>query len=171
MKFFLLLLFFFILSHCTKNNFVYMCGDHVCLNDKERVAYFKKTMIVEIRETNEKGLKKSSEEKRKIKAAKLEQKRRIKEEKKIKKQAKINEKIKMKEIRDSKKIAKKEKKINIKKVSKNKSLVSEQIENNDDAILTDTNLAIESNSFDEILQSIRARNKNKSFPDINNFPE
>ena len=44
------------------------------------------------------------------------------------------------------------------------------IDNNDE-ILTDINLAIESNSFDEILQSIRARNINKSFPDINNFPE
>lgn len=164
MKFLLLLLFFFILSHCTKNNFVYMCGDHVCLNDKERIAYFKKTMIVEIRDANEKGIKKSPEEKRKIKAAKLEQKRKIKEEKKIEKQAKINEKIKMKEMRDAEKIAKKEKKVNIKKVSKNKSLVN-------DEILTDINLAIESNSFDEILQSIRARNINKSFPDINNFPE
>ena len=171
MKFLLLLLFLSILTHCTKNNFVYMCGDHVCLNDKERVAYFKKTMIVEIRDANKKGLKRSFEEKRKIKAAKLEQKRRIKEEKKIKKQAKINEKIKMKELSNSKKIAKKEKKVNIKKVSKNKSLVSEQIENNDDAILTDTNLTIESNSFDEILQSIMVRNKNRSFPDINNFPE
>ena len=128
-------------------------------------------MIVEIRDVNKKDLKRSFEAKRKIKAAKLEQKRRIKEEKKIKKQAKINEKIKMKEIRDSKKISKKEKKLNIKKVSKNKSLVSEQIENNDDGILIDTNLAIESNSFDEIFQSIVVRNKNKSFPDINNFPE
>ena len=58
MKFLLLLLFFFILTHCSKNNFVYMCGDHVCLNDKERVAYFKKTMIVEIRDSNKKDLKK-----------------------------------------------------------------------------------------------------------------
>ena len=171
MKFLLLLLFFFILTHCSKNNFVYMCGDHVCLNDKERVAYFKKTMIVEIRDANKKDFEKSSEEKRKIKAAKLEQKRKIKEEKKIKKQAKINEKIKMKELSNSKKIAKKEKKVNIKKVNKNKSLVSEQIEDNDDGILTDINLPIESNSFDEILQSIMVRNKNRSFPDINNFPE
>ena len=67
MKFLLLLLFFSILTHCTKNNFVYMCGDHVCLNDKERVAYFKKTMIVEIRDANKKDFEKSSEEKRKIK--------------------------------------------------------------------------------------------------------
>ena len=171
MKFFILLFFIFILTHCSSNDFVYMCGDHVCLNDKERAAYFKKTMIVEIRDANKKNIKKSPEEKRKIKEAKLEQKKRIKEEKRIKKQDKIAEKIRNKKIRDSEKIAKKVKKINIKKVNKNTSSTIQQIENKDEVILAEISLIRELNNFDEILQSIMSRNAKKSFPDINNFPK
>ena len=36
----------FIIS-CSPNKGVYWCGDHACANNKEKEAYFKKTMIVE----------------------------------------------------------------------------------------------------------------------------
>ena len=60
MRFFIPLFFIAVLTHCSSNDFVYMCGDHVCLNDKERLAYFKKTMIVEIRDANKNRIKKCS---------------------------------------------------------------------------------------------------------------
>ena len=45
------------LLSCQNTNHVYWCGDHECINNKEKDEYFKKTMIVEIRNTkkNEKN--------------------------------------------------------------------------------------------------------------------
>ena len=50
MKNFIYLFFFLIISNCSINNEnVYWCGDHACINKKEKEAYFKKTMIVEVK--------------------------------------------------------------------------------------------------------------------------
>ena len=37
---------------CTNNKGVYWCGDHPCINKEEKEAYFKKTMIVEVKNYN-----------------------------------------------------------------------------------------------------------------------
>jgi len=171
MKFLILLFFIFALTNCSSNDFVYMCGDRVCLNDKERLAYFKKNMIVEIRDANKNDIKKTPEEKDRIKAAKLEQKNKIKEEKRIKKQAKIAKKIENKKIRDLEKISKKEKKIKIKEINNNETLDNQQVIKKDGVVSAEINLTKKSNNFDEIFQSIISRSTNKSFPDINNFPK
>ena len=55
-----------ILFGCSSNKTVYWCGDHQCLNKKEKEAYFKKTMIVEVREVK----KIESNEKSEIEAIK-----------------------------------------------------------------------------------------------------
>ena len=47
MKIFLLLSFLILAISCSSDKSVYWCGDHACINKKERKAYFKKTMIVE----------------------------------------------------------------------------------------------------------------------------
>ena len=52
-KFFFLIVFFFVLS-CSTNKGVYWCGDHPCINKKEKEAYFEKTMIVEVKNYNKK---------------------------------------------------------------------------------------------------------------------
>ena len=44
---------FFLIVGCGSSNTVYWCGDHQCINKKEREAYFKKTMIVEVRDTKD----------------------------------------------------------------------------------------------------------------------
>ena len=49
MKYLFFLIFSFLLFGCTNSRGVYWCGDHACINNKEKEAYFKKTMIVEIR--------------------------------------------------------------------------------------------------------------------------
>ena len=59
MKIFFFISFFFLLYSCTNNKTVYWCGDHACINKKEKEAYFKKTMIVEIRELSKKDIKES----------------------------------------------------------------------------------------------------------------
>ena len=55
-----LLLLFMIIS-CSNDKVVYLCGDHPCINKKEREAYFKKTMIIEVRELTKNDKKESSE--------------------------------------------------------------------------------------------------------------
>ena len=88
MRFIVIFVFLSLLFSCANNRSVYWCGDHACINNKERKSYFKKTMIVEKRKlTKDNKLNKSEFEKIK-KRAKLDQKREIKEEKEA---AKITE--------------------------------------------------------------------------------
>ena len=72
-----LFLLFFIIS-CSNGKKVYWCGDHPCINKKEKEAYFKKTMIVEIKEFDETANKNKSEVAKIMKQAKVEEKKRIK---------------------------------------------------------------------------------------------
>ena len=104
------LVIFFTIVSCTTNKGVYWCGDHACINKKEKEAYFKKTLIVEIKEMNEKNNKNDSDVIKITKQAKLEEKRRIKEEKDLAKQAKLEEKRRIKEEKDLAKQAKLEEK-------------------------------------------------------------
>ena len=46
---------------CSLNKKVYWCGDHPCINKKEREAYFKKTMIVEVKGSRSKSYMNDSE--------------------------------------------------------------------------------------------------------------
>jgi len=121
-----------LLIACSNGKQVYWCGDHACINNKEKKAYFKKTMIVEIRELGKKdkeskseleiikkrfGLenkKKIKDEKKLPKQARLEEKRRIKEEKELAKQARLEEKRRIKEEKELAKQARLEEKRRLK---------------------------------------------------------
>ena len=92
MKNYLFLCVFFLIFSCTNNKSVYWCGDHPCINNKEKEAYFKKTMIVEIRDLNKHNAKSKSELEIIKKQAGLEQKKEIKNEKELAKQARLDEK-------------------------------------------------------------------------------
>ena len=121
MKYFIILLFIILLS-CTNKNEVYWCGDHACINNKEKKAYFEKTLITEIKDLTKQKRKKSDfeiikekagldldkekeeefedkikvlsteEQKALAKQLRLEEKQRIKEEKKLTKQSRLDEK-------------------------------------------------------------------------------
>ena len=52
---------FIVMIGCSNNKVVYWCGDHPCTNKKERESYFKKTMIVEIKELKKIKAKENSE--------------------------------------------------------------------------------------------------------------
>ena len=121
MKYFIILLFIILLS-CTNKNKVYWCGDHACINNKEKKAYFEKTLITEIKDLTKQKRKKSNfeiikekagldlekekeeefedkikvlsteEQKALAKQLRLEEKQRIKEEKKLTKQSRLDEK-------------------------------------------------------------------------------
>ena len=81
MKHLILLIFSLLLFACSDGKKVYWCGDHACINNKEKEAYFKKTMIVEIKELSKSKKKLESELEIIKKQAGIEDKKMIESEK------------------------------------------------------------------------------------------
>jgi len=187
------LIIFFVIIGCSTNKVVYWCGDHPCINKKEKEAYFKKTMVVEMKELKKTNINNNSEiekiiqqakldekqrikqEKDLIKQAKLDEKRRIKEEKELAKQVRLEEKrrikeekelakqVRLEEKREKNNIWKDEKKLPKKEVSKTK--------NKETAINIDmASTNISSAKFKELAERITLKNKFRPFPNINDIP-
>lgn len=139
MKFFLIIFILLTSFSCSTKKETYWCGDHACVSKSEKEAYFKETMIVEIRSnkkssdidksditniekiiSNEKGYTK-----KKIKSSKqqrLNEKRMIKEEKRLLKQEKIKAKKIAKQLKKQEKELSKLKKAELKQMQKEKKL-------------------------------------------------
>jgi len=192
--YFLIILLF---TSCANTKKVYWCGDHPCANERERKNYFKKTMIVEIRDYNKNKEKDSefiklqekalADEKKRVKKnksekkiAKLEEKRKIAEEKKLTKQAKLEEKRRIKEEKKLAKQAKLEEKRRIKeekklaKLNKTEKNKDKKIRSNDDKKLIISSgmakIEIGSNTLDKIIEKVRSKNMFRPYPDINDIP-
>ena len=181
MKSLFYLIFFFTLISCANYKNTYWCGDHPCINKKEKEAYFKKTMIVEIKKTRKNTSKDNStiekiiqqtknEEKRKIKEekslareAKLEEKRRIKEEKSLAREVKLEEK---RRIKEDKSLAREEKRDEKKIAKKKKINARESIDNKADI----ENIRISVSSFKKLVEKITKRNSLRPYPKINDIP-
>lgn len=170
-----------VITGCSSEKLVYWCGDHQCINKKERKAYFEKTMIVEVKTSKKKYYKKTSyieelqkeaksevnikqkdekknidrEKKRLSKQMKLEEKKRIKEEKKIAKQMKLEEKRRIKMEKE----LNKQTKLNKKKLIKKKSIKD-----------SNKNTEIGLIGFNDLVENILKKNAFKSYPDINSLP-
>ena len=184
----------FMVVACSNNKSVYWCGDHPCINKKEKEAYFKKTMIVEIKNLRDKNYKSSTEyerimqqaqldEKKRIKGeknltkqAKLEEKRRIREEKDLAKQAKLEEKRRIREEKDlakqikleDKKRIKEEKELSKSKIVKNET---KHLKKNVESTTSIANTKIELGKFSEIVEKITKKNSFRAFPDIDDIPD
>ena len=193
MRYYLFLFIFFFIISCTTNKGVYWCGDHPCINKKEKEAYFKKTMIVEIRDLNKDNYKNKSEiekllqqtqinekkmiknEKELAKQAKLEEKRRIKEEKELAKQAKLEEKRKIKEEKELEKEIRQEeeKRAKAKKKVPKKKISKKQKKTSDESVVLNTNtedVKIDLDKFSEVVEKIIKKNSFRSYPDIDDIP-
>ena len=156
MKNYLFLCVFFLIFSCTNNKSVYWCGDHPCINNKEKEAYFKKTMIVEVRELKKESNKDISEFEKLLKQAQVDEKKRIMSEKGLAKQVRLEEK------REKNNIWKDEKKLPKKEVSKTK--------NKETAINIDmASTNISSAKFKELAERIILKNKFRPFPNINDI--
>ena len=163
MKILLYLIIFIIIASCSTNKGVYWCGDHACINKKEKEAYFKKTMIVEIKEISKNTEKNKTETEKIIQQAKLEEKRRIKEEKDLAKQAKLEEKRIIKEEKDlAEKVQKDEKKI----IKKEKKLSKHSVKTETNTKDTIINIS----SFEKLVEKITKRNSVRPYPEINDIP-
>jgi len=165
------LIILFLLNNCSKNEYVYWCGDHVCSNNKERIDHFKKTMVVEIRDLSEVNKKEITKQTKK--QLKMEAKKKRLEVKELKKQARLEKKIKLLEKKSIKK------KKNIKKAKKQidtdeeilSEIESEEILSEIESGKNNTKVFKDSISegadFDEIAKKILDVNKGKKYPNIN----
>ena len=165
MKNLLYLIIFFLIASCSNNKVAYWCGDHQCINKKERETYFKKTMTVEVREIKSESKKNISEiekitkkiemnqkkdkvkKKNLAKQIKLEEKRRVQEEKALAKQIKIKEKNNL------------EKNIESSEKKEMTTKTSQSSIDNDYSI-----------SFNKLVEKIIKRNSFRPYPDINDIP-
>ena len=166
------IIFSFIIS-CTPNNGVYWCGDHACVDNKEKEAYFKKTMIVEVRNLNENNSKSESVNEKiinesQIKEEKTDKKsyieeKNIKTESEIEKQIEFQEKIYLQqnELKEQIKLEEEERLNTRIKEQENSSSFAKVIEINE----------ISSKNFNELVDRILVRNNSRSYPKINDIPK
>ena len=185
-KYFFLAVFIFAFA-CTANKGVYWCGDHPCLNNDEKEAYFKKNMIVEVRNYNKDDVKKDSEIQKILNQAKLNEKNRKLSEKELIKRTKIDEKELIKRIKlDEKKIKKEEKelakqlRLDEKKRKKKGKKTKEVVKLDKKKIKKEKtfsagspakNVEISSEKFEELVKKIMQRNSSRSYPEVNDIPK
>ena len=163
MKNLLYLIILFIFTSCSTDKGTYWCGDHPCINKKEKEAYFKKTMIVEIKNLEKMNSKNNSEIKKIIQQARKGEKKRINNEKNMAKQAKLEDKRKKKEEkyltkqieRDEARIIKKEKKTSKQSVNINAGIEGP---------------ATISTNFNKLVEKIKSKSIFRPYPDINDIP-
>ena len=194
------LIILFILTSCSTDKDTFWCGDHPCINEKEKEAYFKKTMIVEIKDLKKKTLKSNSEIEKIIQQAQKGEKKRIKEEKIVAKQAKLEDKrikkeeknmakrakLEAKRIKKEKKNMAKQAKLEAKRKKEEEKSLSRQIEMDQSSIIkkkerkskqsVNVDVVKESSTptlanFNKLLEKITKRNISRPYPDINDIQE
>ena len=172
----------FLVFSCSNNREVYWCGDHACINKKEKETYFKETMIVE-KKVLEKNKKLSKQKKDEILKQIREKEKKYSKKKKLeKKQAKLQKK----------QISKKEKNISdLTVVAEKKECFNWKVENRSireclnpilgsseqklekvavkETVLVDNDQNI--SEFKKLAEKISLRNKSKPYPDINDIPD
>ena len=146
MKYLYFLLFFFLFSCFGNEKIVYLCGEYICKNKKERDQYFEENLVIEY-------VKISSKKELKILKKKKEREEVVlKKDKKKPKKTKVSKVYSVKKAKKSKIFEKNEKKINSKNIN-------------------DVKVVQSLDDFDKIVEAIYQDNENRGYPDINKFPE
>jgi hypothetical protein len=183
MKILVCLIMLFILSSCSTDKGTFWCGDHPCINNKEKEAYFKKTMIVEIKDLEKNSSKSNSEIEKIILQTKKKEEKRIKEQEYMNKQSKLQAK---KTIKEKKKLAKQEK-LEAQRREKEEKNLTNQIEKDETRIVKKkkseepqqsvnfvSNAEEQSSfsvSFNKLVEKITKRNISRPYPDINDIQD
>ena len=150
---------------CSSNKVVYWCGDHPCINKKEKKAYFKKNMIVEMKSMKSENYKNNSEIEKIMQESQKKEKIRIKNEKNSAKQIKLEEKRRIKEEKDLAKQIKLEEK---KRIKGEKKSYKRKIYVNKENQLKKAEIDLD--EFSELVEKITKKNTFKPYPDINEIP-
>ena len=161
MKYLYLIFLSFALVSCSNGaKEVYWCGDHACINKKERKIYFAETMIVEVRKLDKNFELNKIEKDEILKAIKSK-------DKKYKKNIKKNYDdyyIKAEEL-----IIKKTKKIKKQKKKKYTKKKNEKWSFKKKAIAKSSYGESALSKFNDLANKISKRNELKDYPDINNI--
>ena len=172
MRFVLIFLMIFLVTHCNKPKTVLICGDHVCINKDEAEQFFNEKHTLEVKIIN----KKVKEE---IDLVELNLKENIKGKKEVqvfskkgtKKKVKILSNKEKNEIRKIIKNKKKEKKIKqTKKMKKidleNKTTSKNNVNKNKKIDVVDVCTIVKKCNIEEISKYLIDKGKDKKFPDI-----
>ncbi len=196
MKKIIFLFLFFFITNCSDGKKVYWCGDHPCINKKEKEAYFKKTMIVEVKSIDKNKIKKNSQMEKILEQASINEKKRLLTERQIAKKEILENKSKIKLEKEQIKKARLEEKERIKqekllakqikleekeRIKQQKLLAKEKLKDkkkkgkvkkkiNIMDIDKNNKLTFKNNEFDDLVKKIKEVNMLKSYPDINNIP-
>ena len=185
----LIFIIFLILSACSKPKTVLICGDHICVNNKEAEQYFEKNLTLEVKIISDKkpeitdlvqlNLNRNSKNSRKISInEKQNTNKKIrtlsnKEIKKIKKEVKVRNKNNKNDLTTIKKKSEKliTKKQNVKKnkVNLSDNKLDKNFKKDNIKIkqkVADVCLIVNKCSIDEISKYLIDEYKNKPFPDI-----
>ena len=201
MKILVCFIMLFILVSCSTDKNTFWCGDHPCINKKEKEAYFKKTMIVEIKDLEKKTSKNNSEIEKIIQQAQKNEKKRIKEQKYMNKQSKLEAnrikkekkklakqaKLEANRIKKEKKKLAKQAKLEAKRREKEEKHLANQIEKDEARIIKkekkeepkqsvnfDTDVERQSSfsvNFNKLVEKITKRNISRPYPDINDIQD
>jgi len=173
MKKILSILFTTLLIGCANSNQVYWCGDHPCVNKKEREDFFKENMTIEVKKLSTEEKKQYSEVEKVFEQAYSKKvKKRILKEKQIDKKNKYEEKEKIKEDKilakekmlEREKLLKKEKKL-LKKNQKKKNKVK-KVESSEN-LLTEKN----NSDFTSLVEKVMKNSLSKPYPDLNDVKD
>jgi len=167
MKFFLLIIILLFIFGCSNQKKVYWCGDHACINKKERKLYFEKTMTVEIVKSSDKQKKSKSEISEIIKEVYQENKKEIKDEKELAKQVRLEEKRRAKEEIELAKQVRLEEKRRAKEeieLLTNKSLKNKKAPKIK-SVSSNTEFPID--NFNDLVKKVTEKNMIKPYPNIN----
>ena len=180
MRIFLLVISILLITNCSKQKTVLICGDHVCVNKAEAEQYFQENLSIEVKVVDKKvknkidlvelNLKENRNGKKKVS---------ISSKKYTKKNLKILSNEEITKIKKSIKNKNKEKKIVKKEIQKKHKTINEkkkiyQVKKKvlkDKVHQTSTDVVdvcslIEKCSIDEISKYLLKQGKKKEFPDI-----
>ena len=183
MKIIVCLIMLFILASCSTDKNTFWCGDHPCINNKEKEAYFQKTMIVEIKDLEKKSSKSNSEIEKIILQAQKKEKKIIKEQKYMNKQSKLE----AKRIKKEEKTLAKQAKLEAKRREKEEKNLTNQIEKDEARIIKkekkeepkqsikfvahEERQSSFSVNFNKLVEKITKRNISRPYPDINDIQD
>tara|TARA_B100000579_G_scaffold312243_1_gene261816 strand:+ start:948 stop:1514 length:567 start_codon:yes stop_codon:yes gene_type:complete len=181
----ILILFIFLITSCSSNKIIFICGDHECIDKKEAKEYFENNLSIEVKtfdkpdhyldlvelnnnEFNKKAKNNENLNEKKVMKIKNDQlKNQIKKERKL---AKIRNKNKIKEEKRLAKIKKKEEKrmskINKKKYNKKNKYKNKKL--NESTIVKKSEICsiISKCDIDEISKFLLKKGNEKRYPDL-----
>ena len=173
MKRIFLLFFFLLISNCNKPKSVMICGDHICINNKEAEKYFKENLSIEVKIIDDKrniedlvelNLKENSKNDKEISLTKKNKTKKIKVLSKTEID-KIKKDIKSYNKKDVKKINKKKNKTNnLENLTERKKNKIDDIKKKDISMKKDICKILKNCSIEEISKYLIKNSKKKAFP-------